>query len=236
MAPSGQMDVQALLKDAALAGNWTLDASKSTVGLRSKSMWGMAPVKGVFRQVSGQGTVSPAGDVNGTVTVGAASIDTKNKKRDTHLRSADFFDSDTYPDITFTVTQARPSGQGVTVSGNLAVRDQHQARHLRRHGVRRQRQRGIARRRGPGRPVGLRPDLEPDGHGLHAQHHHRSCRVYQALSSTAAALSRVVWRRPGTEPSRVVWRRPGTDRPAARNGTLAEYLRRNHAVTYDTSA
>jgi polyisoprenoid-binding protein YceI len=123
MAPSGPMNVQALLKDAALTGNWTLDASKSTVGLRSKSVWGIVPVKGVFRQVSGEGTVSPTGDVNGTVTVGAASIDTKNKKRDTHLRSADFFDSDTYPDITFTVTQARPSGQGVTVSGNLTVRD-----------------------------------------------------------------------------------------------------------------
>ncbi len=123
MAPSGQMDVQALLKDAALAGNWTLDASKSTVGLRSKSVWGLVPVKGVFRQVSGQGTVSPAGDVSGTVTVSAASIDTKNKKRDTHLRSADFFDSDTYPDITFTVSQAKPSGQGATVSGSLTVHD-----------------------------------------------------------------------------------------------------------------
>src|SRR5271169_3396589 len=123
MAPSGQMDVQALLKDAALTGNWTLDASKSTVRLRSKSMWGLVPVKGVFRQVSGQGTVSPAGDVSGTVTVSAASIDTKNKKRDTHLRSDDFFDGDTYPDITFTVNQARPSGQGVTVSGSLTVRD-----------------------------------------------------------------------------------------------------------------
>ena len=123
MAPSGQMDVQALLKDAALTGNWTLDASKSTVGLRSKSMWGLVPVKGVFRQVSGQGTVSPTGDVSGTITVSAASIDTKNKRRDTHLRSKDFFDSDTYPDITFTVDQARPSGQGVTVSGSLTVRD-----------------------------------------------------------------------------------------------------------------
>ena len=126
MAPSGQMNapaLQTLLKDAALTGTWTLDPSKSTVGLRSKSMWGLAPVKGVFRQVSGQGTVSPAGDVSGTVTVSAASIDTKNKKRDTHLRSDDFFDSDTYPDITFTVNQARPSGQGVTVSGSLTVRD-----------------------------------------------------------------------------------------------------------------
>ena len=126
MAPSGQMNepaLQTLLKDAALTGTWTLDPSKSTVGLRSKSMWGLAPVKGVFRQVSGQGTVSPAGDVSGTVTVSAASIDTKNKKRDTHLRSDDFFDSDTYPDITFTVDQARPSAQGVTVSGSLTVRD-----------------------------------------------------------------------------------------------------------------
>jgi len=123
MAPSGQMNTPALLTDASLTGNWTLDASKSTVGLRSKSMWGLAPVKGVFRQASGQGTVSPAGDVSGTMTVSAASIDTKNKKRDTHLRSADFFDSDTYPDITFTVDQARPSGQGVTVSGSLTVRD-----------------------------------------------------------------------------------------------------------------
>ncbi len=126
MAPSGQMDapaLQALLKDAALTGTWTLDASKSTVGLRSKSMWGVVSVKGVFRQVSGQGTVSPAGDVSGTMTVSAASIDTKNKKRDTHLRSADFFDSDTYPDITVTVNQARPFGQGVTVSGSLTVRD-----------------------------------------------------------------------------------------------------------------
>ena len=119
MAPSGEMNasaLQALLADAALTGTWTLDTSKSTVGLRSKSMWNLAPVKGVFRQVSGQGTVSPAGDVNGTMTVNAASIDTKMKKRDTHLRSADFFDSDTYPNITFTVNQARPSEQGVTVS------------------------------------------------------------------------------------------------------------------------
>jgi polyisoprenoid-binding protein YceI len=126
MAPSGQTNtpaLPALPKDAALTGTWTLDASKSTVGLRSKSMWGLVPVKGVFRQVSGQGTVSPAGDVSGTMTVSAASIDTKVKKRDTHLRSADFFDSDTYPDITVTVNQARPSGRGVTVSGSLTVRD-----------------------------------------------------------------------------------------------------------------
>jgi polyisoprenoid-binding protein YceI len=122
MAPTGQ-EPQALLNSAALAGNWTLDPSRSTIGLRSKSMWGLAPVKGVFRQVSGKGTVTASGEVSGTLTVGAASIDTKNSKRDTHLRSADFFDSASHPDITFAVNGIRPSGPGVTVSGTLTVRD-----------------------------------------------------------------------------------------------------------------
>jgi polyisoprenoid-binding protein YceI len=122
MAPTGP-EPQALLNSAALAGNWALDQARSTIGLRSKSMWGLAPVKGVFRQVSGKGTVTASGEVSGTVSVGAASIDTKNSKRDTHLRSADFFDSANHPDITFTVNGIRPSGQGATVSGTLTVRD-----------------------------------------------------------------------------------------------------------------
>jgi polyisoprenoid-binding protein YceI len=126
MAPSEQMTasaLQAMLKDATLTGSWTLDASRSTIGLRSKSMWGLAPVKGVFRQVSGKGSVSPAGEVSGAITVAAASVDTKNKKRDTHLRSADFFDSDTHPQITFRVDRITPSSSGVTVTGALTVRD-----------------------------------------------------------------------------------------------------------------
>ena len=125
MAPSGQATapaVQELLKDAALAGEWVLDPSSSTVSVKNKSMWGLVPVNGVFRQVTGTGTVSPAGEVSGVITVAAGSIDTKNTKRDTHLRSADFFDSDNYPDITFTVASIRPSGEGVSVTGTLRVR------------------------------------------------------------------------------------------------------------------
>ena len=66
--------------------------------------------------------MSPDGEVSGTVTVAAASIDTNNTRRDTHLRSTDFFDSGNHPDITFTADGIRPSGQGVAVTGAPTVR------------------------------------------------------------------------------------------------------------------
>jgi polyisoprenoid-binding protein YceI len=124
-APSGQTTapaVQTLLQDGALAGEWVLDPRQSGIRLKSRSVWGLAPVTGVFREVRGNGTVSPGGEVSGTVTVAAASIDTGNTRRDTHLRSADFFDTGNHPDLTVTADGIRPTGQGVVVTGALAVR------------------------------------------------------------------------------------------------------------------
>ena len=126
MSESGQTTssaLQELLRDGKLAGSWALDTARSEIGLKSKSMWGLLPVKGVFREVTGTGTVSAAGDATGTITVAAKSVDTKNKKRDEHLRSADFFDVARTPDITFAAEQVTPSAEGVTVSGALTVRD-----------------------------------------------------------------------------------------------------------------
>ena len=113
----------AALKEGSLAGSWTLDPARSTATLRSKSMWGLAPVKGVFRDLEGSGTVSAAGEVTGSIALAAASLDTKNKKRDTHLRSADFFLAEKYPAITFSVGTLVPASEGVTISGTLTVRD-----------------------------------------------------------------------------------------------------------------
>jgi polyisoprenoid-binding protein YceI len=127
MAPSGQLTssaLQALVQDGNLAGTWTLDTARSEVRLKSRSMWGLAPVKGVFREVTGNGTVSAVGEVTGTITVAARSVDTKNKKRDEHLRSAEFFDAANHPDITFTVDGIKPGNGGVRVTGDLTVRDQ----------------------------------------------------------------------------------------------------------------
>lgn len=124
-APSGQTTapaVRVLLADGHLAGQWVLDPGRSSIRLKSSVLGGLVPVKGVFREVNGNGTISPDGKVSGTLTVAAASIDTKNPRRDTHLRSADFFDSANHPDITFTADGIRPSGQGAEVTGTLTVR------------------------------------------------------------------------------------------------------------------
>jgi polyisoprenoid-binding protein YceI len=125
-AESGQMTappLQPLLADGALAGEWVLDPRESTIRLKNRTMGGLATVKGSFREVSGYGTVSHDGQVSGTLVVSAASIDTKNARRDTHLRSADFFDIDNYPEISFTVRGIRPSGEHFAVTGMLTVRD-----------------------------------------------------------------------------------------------------------------
>ena len=114
--PSAQLEIQPLV------GGWTLDPRMSRVGLKSTSMWGLAPVKGTFREISGNGTVSPSGEIRGALGVVAASIDTKNARRDRHLRSSDFFDADNHPAITFEATSIQLSGQDITVTGTLTVR------------------------------------------------------------------------------------------------------------------
>jgi polyisoprenoid-binding protein YceI len=117
-------EVQALVADGKLAGAWTLDGAASSVGLASKSMWGLVKVKGVFSQVTGAAVISESGEATGTITVAAASVGTGIKKRDDHLRSRDFFDAEKYPDISFSATSVTLSGESAVVSGTLTVRDQ----------------------------------------------------------------------------------------------------------------
>jgi polyisoprenoid-binding protein YceI len=116
-------ELQALLGDGTLTGSWTLDPVRSEVRLESRHTWGLLPVHGVFGQVTGNGTVTEAGQVTGTLTVGAGSIDTKGKARDKDLRSAKLFDIANHPDITYSVDGMQPASGGVRVSGNLTVRD-----------------------------------------------------------------------------------------------------------------
>jgi polyisoprenoid-binding protein YceI len=125
MTPQGQLTssaLQALIEDGTLTGSWTMDPARSEVRLESRHTWGLRPVHGIFRQVAGNGTVTAAGQVTGTLTVAAGSIDTKNKMRDKDLRSAKIFDIASHPDITCTVDGMQPAGGGVRVTGSLSVR------------------------------------------------------------------------------------------------------------------
>lgn len=122
--PAGQMttpSLQSLLKDGALAGEWVLDPRRSSIRLKNPSLGGLIPVTGVFQEVSAHGTIAPDGQVSGTLTVAAASVDTKNRRRDRHLRSSSFFDTDNHPELTFAADGIRPSGEGVAVTGKLTV-------------------------------------------------------------------------------------------------------------------
>ncbi len=107
---------------SAFAGTWTLDPAHTSVVFFTKAMW-VFNVRGTFKTLEGTGSVGTDGTVSGSIVIDAASVDTKQKKRDKHLRTADFFEVDTHPTITFSVTNAHPEGAGkVELSGDLTIR------------------------------------------------------------------------------------------------------------------
>jgi polyisoprenoid-binding protein YceI len=84
-------------------GTWNVDPSHSRVGFRVKHL-GISTVRGEFRQYEGSLVVDESGNLKATGKVDTASIDTADADRDGHLKSADFFDVETYPEITFEST------------------------------------------------------------------------------------------------------------------------------------
>jgi polyisoprenoid-binding protein YceI len=90
------------------------------VEFRVRHFWHAITVRGWFEQVDGEGTVGPDGTVTGQLVMQAASLGTKNKQRDKHLRSADFFHADKHPRVVVTVQHAAlgPDGR-LTGEGTL---------------------------------------------------------------------------------------------------------------------
>ena len=86
------------------AGTWTADPAHSTIGFAVKHM-GIATVRGSFGEFAGTvelGDDLAAAKISGSVQT--ASIDTAEAQRDEHLRSSDFFDAETYPQLLFEST------------------------------------------------------------------------------------------------------------------------------------
>jgi polyisoprenoid-binding protein YceI len=117
-------NVQELLGSAESIGVWNLVPDRSTIAFKTKSMYGLVPVKGRFHEISGDGQITDPGTIFGRIDIKAASLDTKVSLRDKHLRSADFFDVEKYPDISVVVTSAEGvSGDTVDLRANLTVKD-----------------------------------------------------------------------------------------------------------------
>jgi polyisoprenoid-binding protein YceI len=116
----GSSELLTQLAAGSLDGTWRLEPSQSSASIRTKSVWGLVTVKGVFTDLRGEATVAH-GAVTATITISSGSIDTKNRKRDNHLRSADLLDSERFPDITFALDSVTPSASGIKVSGSLTV-------------------------------------------------------------------------------------------------------------------
>lgn len=104
-----------------LAGTrWRLDPSDSSAEFRVLSLWGLVPVKGRFRRLDGRLETDGDGRWRLELTVDADSLDTGNRRRDRHLRSADFFDTEHHPELRFRSTRVTDHGAGLLhVEGEL---------------------------------------------------------------------------------------------------------------------
>jgi polyisoprenoid-binding protein YceI len=104
-----------------LVGNWGLVGDGSTVRFRATVFWGLLKVKGKFNTMTGRGSIDSEGLIYGDLSIDASSIDTGNVKRDTHLRSQDFFDVAQNPAILFELERVRPSSEGLLLAGTLSI-------------------------------------------------------------------------------------------------------------------
>ncbi|MCC6262925.1 MAG: YceI family protein [Bryobacterales bacterium] len=86
---------------------------------------GISKVKGEFADVQGHVVYDPANPSASKVeaVIGVASISTREEKRDAHLKSADFFDVENFPTMTFVSTKVEPAGEDeLKITGDLTIR------------------------------------------------------------------------------------------------------------------
>jgi polyisoprenoid-binding protein YceI len=102
---------------------WQIDPSHTEVGFAVRHLM-ISTVRGRFNDV--KGTVSVEGEdfhtAQVTVSIGAASVDTREPRRDAHLRSADFFDAERFPEMTFVSRRVEKTSRGYALVGDLTIR------------------------------------------------------------------------------------------------------------------
>jgi polyisoprenoid-binding protein YceI len=106
-----------------IAGDYTIDPAHTRLGFSARHAM-VATVRGSFHDFTGTAHIDTATPANSKVEISivANSIDTGQQQRDDHLRSGDFFESEQYPDITFTSTDVSRDGDEWTVTGDLSIK------------------------------------------------------------------------------------------------------------------
>jgi polyisoprenoid-binding protein YceI len=101
-------------------GAWQVDPIHSSVEFHVKHL-GIATVKGQFKSFEGTLEVGEDG-ARAFGTVEVASVDTREPQRDEHLRSADFFEAESFPQISFESTAIRPlEDDDFEIEANLTI-------------------------------------------------------------------------------------------------------------------
>jgi polyisoprenoid-binding protein YceI len=107
-----------------LTGTYAIDASHSRIGFVARHAM-VTKVRGSFNDFEGTATIDGQTPSNSSVqvTINVESIDTRNAQRDDHIRTNDFLDVATYPQITFVSTSVEhDGGDDFNVTGDLTIR------------------------------------------------------------------------------------------------------------------
>jgi len=96
---------------------WRLDPQRSSVEFRVPHFYGLMKVKGRFERY--EGTLDLSGEPTVELTIDAESVQTKQKARDKHLRSPDFFNTESHPQVHFTSHSSHLTGDRLHVDGHL---------------------------------------------------------------------------------------------------------------------
>lgn len=104
---------------------YEIDKAHTTVGFTAKHL-AASTVRGQFNKFDGlfEGPEDDITKTTGEVKIEVASIDTRTEMRDNHLRSADFFESEKYPYITFKLNRVEPvDDESFRVHGDLTIKN-----------------------------------------------------------------------------------------------------------------
>lgn len=104
--------------------SWTLDPQHGSIEFAVRHMV-VSTVKGRFRDFTIEALIDEddLARSSGRVSIRTGSVDTHEEKRDAHLRSPDFFDSERYPDMVFEVTRIEGAEGEFQVIGDLTIKD-----------------------------------------------------------------------------------------------------------------